>query len=156
MPIYVICDYYIHKTALSSSSEKCKFLRQISKHLLSLKSGNLQHIWHPLGLRHTYTPLTIYLLRKPLPGALGLNCSFLVFKFTFFKSNYSTTALIQLGPSSLRTLPATLAVHSNPCAYSGRIHEPEPTPDTRWDPPNSVFTAPDLQQRLPWLPQLPW
>ena len=42
VPIYVICNYYIHKTYLSSSPKKWKFSRQISKYLLPLESGNLQ------------------------------------------------------------------------------------------------------------------
>ena len=45
MAIYVICDYYIHKTDfadLSSFKECWEFSLQISKYLLPLESGNLQ------------------------------------------------------------------------------------------------------------------
>ena len=42
----MICDYYIHKTALADLSslkkKNWKFLRQISKYLLPLESWNLQ------------------------------------------------------------------------------------------------------------------
>ena len=45
VPIYVICDYYIHKTDLADLSSLKKnggFSRQISKYLLPLESGNLK------------------------------------------------------------------------------------------------------------------
>ena len=45
VPLYVICDYYIHKTDLadlSSFKQIWEFSWQISKYLLPLESGNLQ------------------------------------------------------------------------------------------------------------------
>ena len=43
VPIYVICNYYIHKTDLADfSSFKKQFSQPISKYLLPLESGNLQ------------------------------------------------------------------------------------------------------------------
>ena len=54
VPIYMICDYYIHKTDLADLSSLIfffffgggggggEFSRQISKYLLPLESGNLQ------------------------------------------------------------------------------------------------------------------
>ena len=42
VPIYVICDYYIHKTDLADLSNFTEFSHQISEYLLPLGSGNLQ------------------------------------------------------------------------------------------------------------------
>ena len=43
VPIYIICDYYIHKTDLadlSSFKQNWEFSQQILKYLLPLESGN--------------------------------------------------------------------------------------------------------------------
>ena len=46
VPIYIICDYYIHKTMLGELfrfwKKKWKFSRQISQYLLHSELGNLQ------------------------------------------------------------------------------------------------------------------
>ena len=42
MPIYVICDFHMHKTDLPDSNIFGRFPWQISKYVLPLESGNLQ------------------------------------------------------------------------------------------------------------------